>query len=101
MTKLMKKYIELANEGKKHNELYRQLVQERHQKVLCIETNKDLFGHQLKRELIDKVFEFYDNDKQFKETYKIMERASHQLNALWEVATDDEKDEIEQYFRGF
>lgn len=99
MTELMKKYIEVANEERKNYELYKQLNNERRQKVLFIKDNEDLFGQVLKSELVDKVFEFYDNNEQFKKVQKRLEQASHELSVLWEVATDDEKKKIEQYFR--
>lgn len=98
MTELIKKYIEVANEEKKNYELYKQLINERHQKLFFIRDNENVFGQDLRRELMDTIFEFYDNDEQFKKVQKRLKKASHELNILWQIATDDEKKKIEQYF---
>lgn len=97
MTELMKKYIEVVIEERKNTELYQKLLQERHQKISFIEDNEKLFGRDLRSELIEKTLEFYDNDKQFQEVQTRLEKSSHEIDILWQLATDEEKFKLEQY----
>lgn len=96
MNELMKKYIKLTIENRKNNEIHQQLLQERHEKISFIKDNESVFCQELKNELIYKIVEFYD--KEFKEILQKIEITKREINILWEIASDEERYIIEEYF---